>query len=180
VNTLLQKFIDKQESLALGRVREAEFKKFVKNWENDIRTKMPAFYRMEAYTVFFNFNEPEIIRRSITEDLEKFYTDKTKHIVFATSARVFPYLNNIVSVRIILAKFKRISSEDIDPSELEEYKKTKDIDPTKPVEEEKDSDEEDDALLESGGGGETATPTKGETNETPGTKEINVITIEKK
>ncbi len=180
----MQKYIDQQEKKALGRVKEAEFKKFETNWINDIRTKMPAFYRMEAFTIFFNFYEPEIIRRNITEDLDKFYADKSKHIVFATSARVYPYLNQIVSVRIILAKFKRISSEDInDPLELEEYKKTKDIDPTKMVEEEKDSDEEDDALLPNespSGGGQTASPTKGGTNEVTGSKEINVITIEKK
>lgn len=142
---------------------------------------MPAFYKMQAHTIFFNFYEPEIIRRQITEDLEPFYSDKTKNLIFATSAKVYPYLNQIVSVRIILAKFSKILEEDINvPAELEVYKKTKDLDPTKLVEEEVDSDEEEDQPLLNK---EESTKVEGDKSAAPETnkpKEIELITIEKK
>ncbi len=109
---------------------------------------MPKFYRMEARVVFFNFYEPEIIRRSITEDMEYFYSSKIKNIMFATSAKVYAYLNQIVSVRIILAKFYKIPLEDIsDKEEEKDYKESLLIDPTKLVEEDVESEEEDEEVI---------------------------------
>jgi len=100
---------------------------------------------MEARLIFFNFYEPEIIRREINEDLESFYNTKIKNIMFATSAKVYPYLNRIISIRIVLAKFYKIPLDDIvDPIEEKEYKETLNLDPLKLVEEEVDSEEEDD------------------------------------
>jgi hypothetical protein len=100
---------------------------------------------MEARLIFFNFYEPEIIRREINDDLESFYNTKIKNIMFATSAKVYPYLNRIISIRIVLAKFYKIPLDDIvDPVEEKEYKELLNIDPLKLVEEEVDSEEEDD------------------------------------
>ncbi len=143
---------------------------------------MPSFYRMDAQMIFFNFYELEIIRRNITEDLESFYNDKTKRLVFATSARVYSYLNQIVSVRIILAKFSPIPEEDIPSNEIEIYKKTKEVDPNKLVEEEKDSDEEDEEEVQNaqspdGEKGTTITP---DLNQTQKPQDTQTITIEKK
>lgn len=127
---------------------EQEYNTKVANWEDNIRSKMPKFYRMEARVVFFNFYEPEIIRRSITEDMEYFYNSKIKNIMFATSAKVYAYLNQIVSVRIILAKFYKIPLEDInDKEEEKDYKESLLIDPTKLVEEEIESEEEDEEVI---------------------------------
>ncbi len=65
--------------------------------------------------------------------------------MFATSAKVYPYLNRIISIRIVLAKFYKIPLDDIvDPVEEKEYKELLNIDPLKLVEEEVDSEEEDD------------------------------------
>ena len=63
--------------------------------------------------IFFNFYETEIIRREINDDLETFYNTKIKNLMFATSAKVYPYMNRILSIRIILAKFYKIPLDDI-------------------------------------------------------------------
>lgn len=98
---------------------------------------------MEAKSIFFNFYEPEIIRREINEDLEHFFNSKIKNLMFATSAKVYAYMNQVVSVRIILAKFYKIPLEDIDdPEEEREYKELLKVDPLKLVEEDVDPDEE--------------------------------------
>ena len=63
--------------------------------------------------------------------------------MFATSAKVYPYMNRILSIRIILAKFYKIPLDDItDPIEEKEYKELLKVDPLKLVEEEQDSEEE--------------------------------------
>ncbi len=61
--------------------------------------------------------------------------------MFATSAKIYPYFNQIVSVRIIIAKFYRIPEEDIGKEDIlfykEEFSKS-----GKELEEEKDDDDE--------------------------------------
>lgn len=95
---------------------------------------------MEARCVFFNYFELEKIRRSINENLVNFFNSKVKNIVFATSAKVYAYHNQIVSVRIILAKFSKIPEEDIDDvEELKDYKESLKKDD---LSEEEDSDED--------------------------------------
>jgi len=102
---------------------------------------------MEAKCIFFNFYEPEIIRREINEDLEHFFNSKIKNLMFATSSKVYAYMNQVVSVRIILAKFYKIPLEDIDDKDEEiEYKAMLKQDVLKMVEEESDSEEEEEAV----------------------------------
>jgi hypothetical protein len=127
---------------------------------------------MEAKTVFFSFYEKEIIRRVITEELAGFYNTKIKNLMFATSAKVFAYINQIVSVRIIIAKFYKINLEDIrDKEEREEYIKLEQADPTKLIEQEVDSDEDDDLIKNDGktigqGNGNTLNPNANITSNT--------------
>ena len=126
----------------MNRISEEEFRIKKRDWQELIRTKIPKFFKMEAKSIFFNFYEPEIIRREIKDDLESFYNSKMKNLMFATSAKVYGYLNQIVSVRIILAKFYKIPLEDIDEKEEKEYKETLKQDMLKGVEEEVDSDDD--------------------------------------
>jgi hypothetical protein len=109
-----------------------------------IKSKLPKFYRMEAKCIFFNFFELEIIRREINEDLEHFFNSKIKNLMFATSAKVYPYMNQIVSVRIVLAKFYKIPLEDVEePEEVADYKEwLKSLDSEQLIEEEVDTEEE--------------------------------------
>jgi|LauGreDrversion4_2_1035121.scaffolds.fasta_scaffold1288217_2 hypothetical protein len=84
--------------------------------------------------------------------------------MFATSAKIYPYFNQIVSVRIIIAKFYRLPEEDIGKEDIlfykEEFSKS-----GKELEEEKDDDDE----VEGEGGEKKDEPTtkegtkKGET-----------------
>jgi hypothetical protein len=152
------------------------------DWEDRIRTRIPEFYRMEAKSVYFNFFELEIIRREINDDLEKFYNSKIKNLVFATSAKIFAYPNQIVSVRIILAKFYRIPEEDImEDDELKAYKELKKIEAenrlkNKLIEEEVDSDDDEEETVSPGD--ET---TAGKTNVAKNNKEVTAgIMIENK
>jgi hypothetical protein len=155
MNTILQKYCDYSEDLSLNRITQKQFNEKVTEWQQMIRSKMPKFYKMEAHLIFFNFYEPEIIRRSIKEDMEYFYCSKIKNLMFATSAKVYPYQNQIVSVRIILAKFYKMPEEDImDKEEAKIYKEELTIDPTAPIEEEKDSDDEEMEAIKNGVGKE--------------------------
>ena len=143
INKQLGKYLDLLENRHLNRISEKEFMNQKQDWEVVVKKYMPKFYRMEAQSIFFNFFETEIIRREITDDLEDFWYSKIKNIVFATSARVYAYPNQIVSVRIMLAKIYRIPLEDIKSKEEEkEYHEMLKEDPNKLVEEEVDSDDE--------------------------------------
>lgn len=122
INLILRKYLDYLEDLSLNRINDKQFKILKYDWKEMLKSKMPKFYRMEAKTLFYNFYELEVIRRNMTEDIESFFSTKIKNLMFATSAKVFPYLNQAVSVRIILAKFYKISEEDINPEDLAEYK----------------------------------------------------------
>lgn len=122
INIVLRKYLDYLEDYSLDRMTDKMFKMLKQDWKDMIKTRIPKFYRMEAKTLYYNFYELEIIRRSMTEDIESFFNSKTKNLMFATSAKVYPYLNQVVSVRIILAKFYRIAEEDILPEHLKEYK----------------------------------------------------------
>lgn len=180
INTFLQQYCDYLENRALNRISENDFRDRISEWEDNIRSKMPKFYRMEARVVFFNFYEPEIIRRSITEDMESFYASKIKNLMFATSSKVYSYLNQIVSVRIMLAKFYKIPLEDIsDKDEEREYKESLLIDPNKMIEEEKDSDDEEDEELNKMAN-EGTTGGGNQNGETKQTKEIKSVTVDKK
>ena len=149
INKQLSKYLDFLENRSLNRLSEEEFNKKYIDWVTVCKKYMPKFYRMEAQAVSFNFFETEIIRREITDDLEKFWYSKIKNIVFATSARVYGYPNQAVSVRIILAKFYRIPLEDItNKDEEKEYIEMLKEDPNKLIEEEIDSDEEEDKKKE--------------------------------
>ena len=101
-----------------------------------IKTKVPKFFKMDAKVMHFNFYDLERIRKNIDEDLKPFYNNKQKNIVFATSAKIYPYLNQIVSVRIILAVFSKIPEYDVPNEELENYQATLKEDPEKMIEEE--------------------------------------------
>lgn len=143
INKQLGKYLDLLENRHLNRISEKEFINQKQDWEIVVKKYMPKFYRMEAQSIFFNFCETEIIRREITDDLEDFWHSKIKNVVFATSARVYAYPNQIVSVRIMLAKIYRIPLEDIKSKEEEkEYNDMLKEDPNKLVEEEIDSDDE--------------------------------------
>jgi hypothetical protein len=151
------------------------------DWEDRIRTRIPEFYRMEAKSVYFNFFELEIIRREINDDLEKFYNSKIKNLVFATSAKIFAYPNQIVSCRIILAKFYKIPEEDIEENdELKAYKElmkkqAEDRLHNRLVEEEVDSDDEEENISP----GADTQDTKGKTDIARNNKEITSgITVE--
>lgn len=145
INKQLSKYLDYIENRQLNRINEEEFNKSKHDWEVVVQKYMPKFYRMEAQTIFFNFFETEIIRREITDELESFWYTKIKNVVFATSARVYSYPNQVVSVRIMIAKFYRIPLEDIrNKDEEKEYLDMLKEDPNKFVEEEVESEEEDD------------------------------------
>lgn len=122
INIILRKYLDYQEDYALNRITERQFKMNKSDWKENVKSKMPRFYRMEAKTLFYNYYELETIRRNMIEDIETFFSSKIKNLIFATSAKIFPYLNQAVSVRIILAKFYKIAEEDIQPEDLGEYK----------------------------------------------------------
>ena len=148
INKQLGKYLDFLENRHLNRISEKEFIEKKKEWEVVVKKYMPKFYRMEAQAIFFNFFETEIIRREITDDLEEFWYSKIKNVVFATSAKVYAYPNQVVSVRIMLAKIYRIPLEDITNKEEEkEYEEMLKEDPNKLVEEEIDSDEEEDKRM---------------------------------
>jgi len=180
---MLQKYCDFLEERSLNRISEREFNEKVIDWRKMVRSKMPKFYRMQARVIFFNFYETEIIRRLINEDLEYFFNSKIKNLMFATSSRVYAYLNQIVSVRIILAKFWKIPLEDInDNEEIKVYKEELLIDPNAPIEEEKDSDEDEEPEEETKDDHETdKTKTQGKDGKTikgkettnPGTSNLN-------
>jgi len=90
----------------------------------------------------FNFYDLERIRKNIDEDLKAFYNRKEKNCVFATSAKIFPYQNHIVSVRIILAVFVKIPEYEVPTKELEDYRFTLKEDKDKLIEEEQSDEEE--------------------------------------
>ena len=138
INIILKKFLDYQEDLALNRINDRTFKMNKYDWKEMIKSKMPKFYRMEAKTLFYNYYELETIRRNMTEDIETFFSSKIKNLIFATSAKIFPYLNQAVSVRIIIAKFYKIAEEDIEPEDLAEYKRDLLL-RDQPIKEEEDS-----------------------------------------
>jgi len=186
INGMLAKYCDFTEELALARITKSEFNSKVVDWQRMIKSKMPKFYRMEAHLIFFNFYETEIIRRSIKEDMEAFYCSKIKNIMFATSAKVYPYQNQVVSVRIVLAKFSKILEEDIqEKDEIIAYKEELLKDPDAPVEEEKDSDEEevkegeDNGESENNQGDKKDGDTKDGDKKEP-TKQLSNITVENK
>jgi len=141
INGILAKYLDYLEEKALNRIDESVFKLKFEEWEDMIKTRLPKFYKMEAKTIFFNYFDLEGIRREINDDLEHFYKSKTKNLMFATAAKIFPYLNQVVSVRIILAKFYRIPEEDIGKEDIlaykEEFSNVK-----KELEEEKDDEDD--------------------------------------
>jgi len=122
VNLILRNYLDLIEDLALARISDKKFKVLRFDWKEAIKTKIPKFYRMEAKTLYYNYYDLEGIRRNMTEDIETFFNSKIKNLMFATSGKVYPYINQVVSIRIILAKFYRIAEEDILPEHLKEYK----------------------------------------------------------
>lgn len=97
---------------------------------------------MDARCMHFNFYDLERIRKNIDEDLKPFYNRKEKNCVFATSAKIFPYQNQIVSVRIIIAVFVKIPEYDVPTTELEDYRITMKEDKDKLIEEENSEEEE--------------------------------------
>jgi hypothetical protein len=129
------------EDLSLNRITQKEFDKKIKEWELMIKQKIPKYFIMDSITVFFNYYDLEKIRRTLTDDIEYFYGTKEKNIVFATSAGVYPYLNNIVSIRIILAKFFKQNEEDLTPEERKDVEDNKEF--ANVIQEEEDSDDED-------------------------------------
>jgi len=90
----------------------------------------------------FNFYDLERIRKNIDEDLKSFYNRKEKNCVFATSAKIYPYFNHIVSVRIIIAVFTKIPEYEVLTEELEDYRITLKEDKDKLIEEEQSDEEE--------------------------------------
>lgn len=168
INLFLRKYLDNLEDIALNRITDRQFKINKMDWKDMIKTKMPKFYRMEAKTLFYNFYELEIIRRNMTEDIEPFFASKIKNLMFATSAKVYPYLNQAVSVRIILAKFYRIEEEDINPEDLAEYKHDL-LMRDQPIKEEEDSFDENEEETE--GTPDGATPSPDGNTKTPTTKD---------
>ena len=98
--------------------------------------------------------------------------------MFAASAKVYAYMNQIVSVRIMLAKFYKIPLEDIgEKEEQKEYQEQLLIDPNKMMEEEKDSDDDEEEPGKTSGEGGT---TNGQTADVKGTKEVKNVTVDKK
>jgi len=171
INDLLGKYLDCLEERSLNRIDENIFKLQLDEWEDMIKTRMPKFYKMEAKTVFLNYYDLEGIRREITDDLEPFYSSKIKNLMFATSAKVYPYQNQITSVRIILAKFYRIPEEDIGKEDIQFYKEEF-AKAGKEIEEEKDDDDDLDGNFEENKQGGTVGGTTGGPTAGPSTKNI--------
>ena len=112
------------------------------SWKEQIKTKIPKYFKMDARCMHFNFYDLERIRKNIDEDLKPFYNRKEKNCVFATSAKIFPYHNHVVSVRIIIAVFVKIPEYEVPTAELEDYRITLKEDKDKLIEEEQSDEEE--------------------------------------
>jgi len=140
INDNLGRYLNYLEQRALNRISQKEFEQKIEEWEIMIKQKLPKYFKMESICIFFNFFELEIIRRQITDDLEYFYKTKEKNLMFATSAGVYAYLNQVVSVRIIIAKFYKINEEDVSAEELKDYKES--ALKANVLEEEQDSDDD--------------------------------------
>ena len=96
---------------------------------------------MDSRCMHFNFYDLEKIRKNIDEDLKSFYGRKEKNCLFATSGKIYPYHNNIVSLRVIIAVFFKIPEYEVSTEDLEDYRESmKEAD--QPIQEEEDSDDE--------------------------------------
>lgn len=149
INLILRHYLDLQEDYVINRLNKVNFTKKEKEWIDVVKTRIPRFYKLEAKTIHFNYFELEIIRRTMTENLEGFFSSKIKNLTFAANVKVYPYLNQVVSVRIIICKIYRISEEDILPEHIKEYKEDYEL-REKAIEEEEDSF--DNELLEENNG----------------------------
>lgn len=138
INLLIRNYLDLQEDFVINRLNKVNFLKKEKEWIDMIKTRIPRFYKLEAKTIHFNYFELEVIRRTMTENLESYFGSKIKNLMFAANAKIYPYLNQVVSVRIIICKIYRISEEDILPEHLKEYKEDYEL-REKAIEEEEDS-----------------------------------------
>jgi len=95
---------------------------------------------MKSVCMHFNFYDLEKIRKNIDEDLKPFYSRKEKNCLFATSAKIYPYNNQIVSLRVIIAVFFKIPIYEVSTQSLDDYKESmKEAD--QPIKEEEDSDD---------------------------------------
>ena len=140
INDILGRFCTFNEERALNRISKKEYDQKKEEWEIMIKQKLPKYFRMEWVNLFFNSYELESIRRQITDDLLYFYKTKQKNLMFATSAGVFPYLNQVVSVRIIIAKFYKVSEEEVNAEDLRDFKDS--ATNSYNIQEEQDSDNE--------------------------------------
>lgn len=99
---------------------------------------------MDSRCMHFNFYDLEKIRKNIDEDLKPFYSRKEKNCLFATSGKIYPYHNNIVSLRVIIAVFFKIPEYEVSTEDLEDYRQSmKEAD--EPIKEEEDSDDEEES-----------------------------------
>ena len=133
------------------------------DWKEQLKTKLPRYFKMDSRCMHFNFYDLEKIRKNIDEDLKPFYSRKEKNCLFATSAKIYPYHNSIVSLRVIIAVFFKIPEYEVSTEDLEDYRLSmKEAD--EPIKEEEDSDDEEEAKGGEGSPGENKNEEKKEEN----------------
>ena len=132
ISFLVEEYLDYIEGINLGKISSDEFQnEIIKDWEVLVKKYIPINYKFDIVDLFCNYYERQCISNLIYSNLEYFWNDKIKNVMFVTGGRVYSYPNRILSIRIGIAKIYKQSyqkSNYENGEEIENLKEEKDDD----------------------------------------------------
>jgi centrosomal protein CEP76 len=128
----VEEYLDYIEGINLGKISSDEFQnEIIKDWEVLVKKYIPINYKFDIVDLFCNYYERQCINNLIYSNLEYFWNDKIKNVMFVTGGRVYSYPNRILSIRIGIAKIYKQNyqkSNCENGEEIENLKEEKDDD----------------------------------------------------
>jgi hypothetical protein len=96
----------------LGISSTIEHKDRINEWYKNFKTKLPNKIRLSFQPLFYNHTNEGIISTHIEENCAEFLKSFGKNQTFMTSCKIFEYPNRIMSVRIVISVYTKISEND--------------------------------------------------------------------
>ena len=93
-----------------------------------IKELMPKNYQFCYLPIRFSVADPERIGSILSEKFRGFYIGAGEESFFAAACQVFPFPNEISSVRVIIAIINKVEGMDLDEEEEEEDDKIEGLD----------------------------------------------------
>jgi hypothetical protein len=96
----------------LGLTNKKDHRRRINSWQQYVKDKMMNKIRLSMIPFYFNYANETLISSYIEDNCVSFLQSSKKEPVFIITCKIFQYPNRVLSVRVLISVYSKISQED--------------------------------------------------------------------